>query len=312
MVSNTARILPAELSRHVADRVALYRCRLQRRHPRTFNEKLLYKMVWDRRPLLVTFADKIACADYIASRIGPGYTAEHYVVTDDLASVRRSDLPENLVVKNSHLSGGVVVVFDGAPPDAQLQSPDEVFARRAVQPGNLDWDRLVEVSEAWIARTYATDPCGERMYGPVPKRVIVEELVLNPDGGLPDDLRFFVFNGRCRMVRAAGGIVCGTKTVDEFKPDWTPIDVTFVDEDRIQRSPVPIPAPERLAEMIELAETLASESDFLRVDMFKVADRIVIGELTNFPSAGNARWDPPDLDAELGACWRQPRRYRGS
>ena len=42
--------------------------------PQTFNEKILSKMVWDRRPILVTCADKVAAADHIARQSGPGCT----------------------------------------------------------------------------------------------------------------------------------------------------------------------------------------------------------------------------------------------
>ena len=302
------------LAKPLADRLQLYRCRWQRRSPRTFNEKLLYKMVWDRRQILVTYADKVAAADYVARRIGPGYTPERYVVTDDLGSIERSRLPPNFVVKNTHLSGGVVVVFDGADPAERLPAPEDVYARRAIRPENLDWDHLVELSEAWLATTFVNtaQPCGEWMYGPVPRRVVIEELVLGPDGGLPDDLRFFVFNGKCRMVRAASGVVRGGKTIDHFWPDWTPIDVVFFDGELIPRATSLPVRPERLTEIIEVAETLASETDFLRVDLFDVPSRIVIGELTSFPSAANGRWDPPDLDRQLGEFWQLPRRYRGA
>jgi hypothetical protein len=311
MVSPVADRVVDVLPKWMSDRLRLSRCRWDRRHPRTFNEKLLYKMVWDRRPILVTYADKVAAAEYVARRVGPGHTPERHVVTDDLAAVDRSGLPHNFVVKNSHLSGGVVVVFDGADRHVELQAPEDVYERRAIQPEKLDWDRLVEVSEAWLATLFVNtvDPCGEWMYGRVPRCVVIEELVLGHDGGLPDDLRFFVFNGTCRMIRTARGVVGGGKTIDHFWPDWTPIAVTFIDGEPVSRASSIPSRPERLTEMIELAETLASETDFLRVDMFDVPGRIVVGELTSFPSAGNGRWDPPDLDLQLGDFWTLPRRY---
>jgi len=63
-----------------------------------------------------------------------------------------------------------------------------------------------------------------------PGRAIVEEMVLGPDGGLPDDLRFYVFNGGCRIVRSAVRVVWQSKTIGEVGPDWTPIDAIFVDD----------------------------------------------------------------------------------
>ena len=41
------------------------------RHGVTFTEKLRWKMVKDRRPLLTIFADKVAVRDYVANIIGP-------------------------------------------------------------------------------------------------------------------------------------------------------------------------------------------------------------------------------------------------
>jgi hypothetical protein len=301
--------LRAALPDPVLDRLRLYQCRWNRRNPRTFNEKLLYKMVWDRRELVVTFADKVAAKEYVASRIGPGYTARTLRVTNDLTSVDLAELPPNFVVKNAHLSGGVVVVFDGADPSAELPSPDDVHARTVVTRERLDWQRLAEISARWIATTYSTDPCGEWMYQRVPPAILIEELLTTPDHRLPDDVRFFVFNGRCRLVRVASGVVGGGKTIDDFRPDWTPVEAQYIEGHPIPRAAVRPQRPARLDEMIRLAETLAAETDFLRVDMFLLGDRIVVGELTNFPAAGIARWDPPDLAWELGRSWRLPLWY---
>ena len=38
-------------------------------NPKTFNEKILYKKLYDRNPLLQTAADKYRVRDYVAERI---------------------------------------------------------------------------------------------------------------------------------------------------------------------------------------------------------------------------------------------------
>lgn len=62
--------------------------------------------------------------------------------------------------------------------------------------------------------------------------------------------------------------------------------------------------------MIELAEKLGAETDFVRVDLYHVDGRIVFGELTSFPAGGDSPFDPEYFDGEFGAHWTVPRSYR--
>jgi hypothetical protein len=62
--------------------------------------------------------------------------------------------------------------------------------------------------------------------------------------------------------------------------------------------------------MINLAERLGTDTDFVRVDLYDVNGRIVFGELTSFPARGDSPFDPESFDAEFGRPWTVPRRYR--
>ena len=52
-------------------------------------------------------------------------------------------------------------------------------------------------------------------------------------------------------------------------------------------------------EMLSLAEALAGDEQFLRVDFYDCG-RPVFGEITLHPHAGHGVFDPPHWDAELG------------
>ncbi len=58
--------------------------------------------------------------------------------------------------------------------------------------------------------------------------------------------------------------------------------------------------------MISVAERLSEGLDFVRVDLYDVSNRIVFGELTNYPDAGKERFDPQEWDAPIGSYWRLP------
>jgi hypothetical protein len=56
--------------------------------------------------------------------------------------------------------------------------------------------------------------------------------------------------------------------------------------------------------MLEIAESLGSDVDFIRVDLYEVGGRIFFGELTNTPEGGGGRFDPREFDATLGQHWQ--------
>ena len=72
----------------------------------------------------------------------------------------------------------------------------------------------------------------------------------------------------------------------------------------------PPPRPAKLTEMIALAERLASGTDFVRVDLYDLGDRIVFGELTSYPAGGDSPFEPESFNTSFGEHWTVPRRYR--
>ena len=64
--------------------------------------------------------------------------------------------------------------------------------------------------------------------------------------------------------------------------------------------------PPRLEEMVAVAERLGDQIDFMRVDLYNIGDRVVFGEITNYPEGGCARFTPPEFDEQLGRRWTLP------
>ena len=55
--------------------------------------------------------------------------------------------------------------------------------------------------------------------------------------------------------------------------------------------------------MVEVAEALSKGVDFVRVDLYQVGERVVFGELTNYPAAGLQAMTPEHVFSELGRSW---------
>jgi hypothetical protein len=62
--------------------------------------------------------------------------------------------------------------------------------------------------------------------------------------------------------------------------------------------------PGALARMIEGAETLGKNFDFVRIDFYDVGGLPRFGEMTFYPGSGLDPVDPPTLDREFGRLWR--------
>ena len=104
------------------------------RNPRTFREKVRYKMLRDHRALVVTFADKAAVRDYVATVVGGRYLPRAYAIVDDPAALRDVSLPDAYVVKPTHGSGAAIVVSDRAPREARLPSEQGSWGYSHVRP----------------------------------------------------------------------------------------------------------------------------------------------------------------------------------
>jgi TupA-like ATPgrasp len=80
------------------------------RRPVTVREKIRWKMLKDRRPLLTTFADKVAVRDYVAGVVGQGYLTAGYAIVGDPDELDRDALPAEFVAKANHGSGASWIV----------------------------------------------------------------------------------------------------------------------------------------------------------------------------------------------------------
>lgn len=278
------------------------------------NEKIVYKMVKDRRPITALFADKLAVRDYVASRVGE----EVLVGLQDVYSVVPSSwdqLPAQGVLKPSHGSGAVILLSRAPPQEDQLPAMEEWQVRRWfgrpwrnwagwVNPDTVDQQRLSSLCQHWLDTRYART---QWAYQDLPRRLVIEELLL--DGSHPPkDYKFFVAYGEVLMVQVDLDRVVDHRQV-LFAPQWTRIDCNWKYPGPDLGQPLPDP-PMQLETMLEIASTLGGETDFVRVDLYAVGDFVRFGELTNYPFGGTEAISPEHLGVSLFESWRPPKRYR--
>ncbi len=264
--------------------------------PRSYSELLYRKMLRDRDPRMRAATEKVTARDYVAAKVGPDVLIPLLHVGDDPARIPFADLPAGFVIKATHGSGFVIIVADKS-------RIDEAAVRGQVARWlEMDWYRL--------RREWA--------YKDVPRRVIVEELLLDR-GMLPANIRFHVFNGRVRLIHINERVALPSGmelrnvnlTNNWFDGNFEPL-VVQLDETK-PAAPVLPEKPQNFDEMKRIALRLAEDFEYCRVDLYSVDGRPYFGEITQYPSGGMRRFTPPDFDAALGEAWRTgadlPRRF---
>ncbi len=266
-------------ARFIGDRAYLadlYRKRFGRfpdlDHPSGFNEKILFKILGDRRAYLTLFADRLRVRDYVRQRTPSVVLPRLYAWSDSAASLPFDALPESFVLKANHGSGWLRIV----------ERKDDV-----------DQAALVRLAAKWLASDF-TIVGREWAYRDVHRAVYAEELLRDDAGGLPPDFKLYTFDAKVRLIQVDRDRY-GRHTQVLYDPQWRPIagSVAAAQGD-------PLAPPAALPRMIEAAQALAAGIDFLRVDLYEIAGSIVFGELTNYPNKGLNRFRPASLDALLG------------
>jgi len=268
--------------------------KVTRGKPRSFNEKIKYKAAFDRRDILTTFADKIAVREYVANIIGGKYLTKSYLMTDRPDEIQWSSLPNEFVMKMSHCSGASVIVWEGAEESILLPTNKKnvYWNRYQIAPNNLVKESLVSLANVWLSKNYAYSSPLRRIpewgYLNIVPGIIFEELLLEDDFTIPKDYKFHMFNGRCEMINVIkrnkfGQVKPKRNFSTVFDANWKKLDVSL----NGNFPPINLPEkPENLAEMLEVAHELAQSIDYVRVDLYNIRSRIVFGELTSYPQAG--------------------------
>ncbi len=250
-------------------------------NPVLFNDKVLYRRLFDRRPVLSRIADKAAVRGFVESRLGPRLLPELYCLTANPAAIPFDALPDSFVVKPTHGSGWVRLVADKS---------------------RLDRAALIATCQGWLKRSYYEEN-REWIYKNIEPRILVEEFIRDGGGGAPTDYKFYVFDGRVDLVQ-----VHADRFTDHrarlYTPAWQKLDALLDLEDIVGD----LPRPANLDAMIAAAEALGSGLDFIRADFYDTGTRVVFGELTPYPSGGHERYRPQEFDRWLGGRWKMQTR----
>jgi len=254
------------------------KCRLRLHHPRTFQEKIQWLKLYDRRPEYVAMTDKVAVKEIVARRIGSKYIIPTFGVWDNFDDIDFDTLPQRFVLKTSQGDSckGVVVCTD--------RTNFDIRSARQKLNASLLRDKYLENVE-WC-------------YRDVPRRILAEEYIEMPGKDDLSDYKIYCFNGRPTYIQLIQDRHSG-ETIDFYDTDWNLLPFIGLNS-AAHHATQPAPKPQGLQEMLHIAAILSQGIPFVRVDLYNIYGRILFGELTFYPSSGLAHFSPPEWDRKLG------------
>lgn len=238
--------------------------------PITFNEKLQWYKLYYRDPLLTQCSDKYLVRDYIEDKVGQEYLVKLLGVYDEINASDLNELPKQFVLKVNHGSAQNII---------------------CTNKSKLDKQEVIEKIEQWMKPSsnhyFSSYEWG---YKDIKPKIICEEYL-----GVVSDYKIYCFNGKAQLILFA------TDRQTELKMDFLNLNWEKLP---FQRGPKNIDKkydkPKQLNTLIKIANKLAKPFPFVRVDFFIVKNKIYVGEMTFYPSAGLTPFEPIEWDYKLG------------
>jgi hypothetical protein len=248
------------------------------RSPVTFNEHILQRSLRPD-PRYAELTDKLAIRGYVEKKLGRQHVIPLIAAPTDFCREVYENLPDQFVMKANHGSSFVKIVRSKS---------------------DTSFEELKHLAEKWLSTDfYRVDR--ERHYHIITPRLFFETLLLDRNGRIPADYKVHCFMGHL------GEPVIYILVISDRFGDNTHGDVYDVNWNRTEiaigpykRSNGPSPPPENLDSLLSAAATLASDFEYVRVDLYAFDNRLYFGEMTFTPGGGVLPFTPSRTDYEWG------------
>lgn len=246
---------------------------LDLKNPKTLNEKINWLKLYDRKDLNTIASDKYNVRSYIEQKIGSEYLIPLLYHTKNPDNIRPENLPSgNFIIKTNHDSSGGIIVKDKS-------SVNWSVARKR-------FSRLLKENYFYSSR--------EWQYKNIEPRIIVEQLLTYDNGSIPNDYKFHCFNGQLVFVQVDLDRHIEHKR-NLYDPDWNFIPCVWKYKNGQKEE-----KPKSFNKMKELAEIIAKDFIYVRVDFYSINNSIYFGELTFHSESGHGKFDPEEYDLKFG------------
>lgn len=244
--------------------------KLNLENPQTFNEKIQWLKLNDRRDIYTTMVDKYKVKKYVANLIGEEHIISTLGIWENINDIDFESLPNKFVLKCTHDSGGVIVCSDKSKLD--------------IKKVKKKFNKSLRKNYFYHGREWP--------YKNVKPRIIAEEFI----GDKIIDYKFLCYNGVVKNMFTCSERETGNLCVDFFDLEWNhlPFQRFYPNSKKEIKKPV------NFEKMIEISEVLAKGTKLVRVDFYEKNNKLYFGEITFSPGSGFEKFTPDEWDLKLG------------
>ena len=247
--------------------------------PKTINEKLQVLKLGEyyNNRLVSDCIDKYKVKDLLVNhfKVSGLKIAQLYAVfdnVDELINAGFERYPQKFVIKCNHGSGYNLLC----------------------DKRELDTAEIRKCLEKWFKEDY-WKIFVEYQYRFIKKKIFIEEYLEN----IGDTYKFYCFNGHPKFFYVSNPDEHGNADAycDYFDMNFRHLDILLyghLHSDRL------ISKPTCFNRLIEIAEYIAKDFPFVRVDLYVAGNDIYFSELTFIPTGGYMKLEPPKTPSEWG------------
>ena len=259
---------------------------LNLKNPKTFNEKLQWLKLYNRKPEYTPMVDKCEAKKVAEKVLGKEHVIPTLGVWDRFEDIDFSALPNRFVLKTSNGGGGGGIVI-------------------CTDKESLDKDAAAQRLNSSLKTSIYTH-LREWPYKNVKPRILAEKFMVDESGHLRD-YKFYCFNGEPKVFLVA---------TDRFSAHGTYFDYFDMDGNNLpfsqggENNPVTPALPSNFEEMKSIARKLSKGIPHVRIDLYCIEGKVYFGEYTFFDSSGFEKFTPQEWDETLGGWLTLPAKRK--
>lgn len=291
LLRSPRKIFPALVSncflKWIPDKIILqitYRCntgeKLHIKNPLSFNEKLQWLKLYDRKPEYNIYVDKYAVREYIKEKIGEQYLIPLIGVYEKVENIPWNELPNQFVLKCTHGSGCNIICTDKS---------------------KLDIPTSIKQLNKWMRTNYYWKD-REWPYKDINPRIICEKYMVDESNSQLKDYKVFCFDGKAKAIQVHFDRFTKHKR-NLYSIEWEFINATIGNSNDPMYE---IAKPIQLIKMLHFAEKISDKFLHLRVDFYSINNLLYFGEMTFFHGGGYLKFVPYELGIEWGNFIKLP------
>lgn len=250
-------------------------------NPQTFNEKIQWLKLYDRKPIYTTMVDKYKVKKYVSDIIGEEYIIPTIGVWDRFDDIDFDLLPNQFVLKCTHDSGGIVFVQDKKQLD--------------IRAARIKLEKSLKRNYYYLGREWP--------YKNVKPRILAEKYMQEEQcmdhfsfNHSLKVYKFFTFDGEPYLIQVIQDDKKIDESIDYFDIEWNLLDL----RQNYPNSKKHLSRPKHLNEMLNIVSKLGKGHPFLRIDLYDTNVGIFFSEFTFYSDDGMAKFIPTDWDYRLG------------